>query len=152
MRENIRLRRGFKIRADHGQLFSYLHQSAAPGLARIASVVVLEAVDGSPLSGAPQVTIHFHGFMFLVVIVLIHCWAYRMRMRAPRGCDVYSVHLWCVCVCIWRMYEVWWVALVYAACAQPGTSIQLTSRRHSFACLGSCSRSRSWGRSFSVPP
>lgn len=44
VRENIRLRRGFRLAAGPGGVVgSYLHQSVAPGLGRIAGLVALEA-------------------------------------------------------------------------------------------------------------
>lgn len=50
VRENVRLRRGFRLAARPGGLVGvYLHQSVAPGLGRIAGLVALEA--SPPLAG-----------------------------------------------------------------------------------------------------
>lgn len=44
VRENVRLRRGFRLSAGAGGLVGcYLHQSVAPGLGRIAGLVALES-------------------------------------------------------------------------------------------------------------
>lgn len=50
VRENVRLRRGFRLAAAPGGLVGcYLHQSVAPGLGRIAGLVALES--STPLAG-----------------------------------------------------------------------------------------------------
>lgn len=50
VRENVRLRRGFRLAAAPGGLVGcYLHQSVAPGLGRIAGLVALEC--SQPLAG-----------------------------------------------------------------------------------------------------
>lgn len=51
VRENVRLRRGFRLAsAPGGVVGAYLHQSVAPGLGRIAGLVAIEA--SAPLEGA----------------------------------------------------------------------------------------------------
>jgi translation elongation factor EF-Ts len=55
MRENVRLRRGFVLRASSpgGVVASYIHGQLAPGLGRIAAAVALEgAAGGGPLPAA----------------------------------------------------------------------------------------------------
>ena len=56
VRENVRLRRGFRLAAGTGGaggvVGSYLHQSVAPGLGRIAGLVALEAAaEGGAAAG-----------------------------------------------------------------------------------------------------
>ncbi|KAI7839700.1 hypothetical protein COHA_006507 [Chlorella ohadii] len=55
VRENVRLRRGFRLAAAPGGLIGcYLHQSVAPGLGRIAGLVALES--SKPLAGDAAAT------------------------------------------------------------------------------------------------
>ena len=49
VRENVRLRRGFRMAAPGGVVGAYLHQAVAPGLGRIAGLVALQS--SSPLQG-----------------------------------------------------------------------------------------------------
>lgn len=59
VRENIRLRRAFHVAAsssDHGVLGSYVHATVAPGLGRIAGIVLLRHEGGSLASNSLQRT------------------------------------------------------------------------------------------------
>ncbi|GLI66072.1 hypothetical protein VaNZ11_009791 [Volvox africanus] len=49
VRENVRLRRAFKVDGGDGLVFPYVHQAASPGLGKLASVVVVRSEDGGPL-------------------------------------------------------------------------------------------------------
>ncbi|KAG2501310.1 hypothetical protein HYH03_001107 [Edaphochlamys debaryana] len=49
VRENVRLRRAFRVDSGDGLVYSYVHQAAAPGLGKLASVVVLGPDGGQPL-------------------------------------------------------------------------------------------------------
>lgn len=50
VRENVRLRRGFRLAAGPGGLIGcYLHQTVEPGLGRIAGLVAVES--SKPLAG-----------------------------------------------------------------------------------------------------
>ncbi|GIL78793.1 hypothetical protein Vretimale_250 [Volvox reticuliferus] len=49
VRENVRLRRAFRVDGGDGLVFPYVHQAATPGLGKLASVVVVRSEDGSPL-------------------------------------------------------------------------------------------------------
>ncbi|KAL4434430.1 hypothetical protein ABPG75_000871 [Micractinium tetrahymenae] len=47
VRENVKLRRGFRLEAPGGVIGTYLHGSVAPGLARIAGLVALQSGSGA---------------------------------------------------------------------------------------------------------
>ncbi|DBA90441.1 TPA: Elongation factor, variant 4 [Trebouxia sp. C0004] len=47
VRENIKLRRGFRIGSEAGLISSYVHTSPAPGLGRMAALVALETSTAS---------------------------------------------------------------------------------------------------------
>jgi len=49
VRENVRIRRAFKLETATGCISSYIHQSLRPGLGRIASLVLLEPENNQPL-------------------------------------------------------------------------------------------------------
>lgn len=57
VRENIRVRRAYRLASSTGCLGTYLHQSAAPGLGRIAALVLLESSTPGPepLASVPAV-------------------------------------------------------------------------------------------------
>ncbi|KXZ51716.1 hypothetical protein GPECTOR_11g164 [Gonium pectorale] len=50
VRENVRLRRAFRVDSGDGLVYSYVHQAASPGLGKLASVVVLQSQDGASLA------------------------------------------------------------------------------------------------------
>ncbi|KAJ9506269.1 hypothetical protein QJQ45_000207 [Haematococcus lacustris] len=60
VRENIRVRRAYRLASSTGCLGTYLHQSAAPGLGRIAALVLLESSTPGPepLVGAQPASPH----------------------------------------------------------------------------------------------
>lgn len=47
VRENVKLRRGFRLEAPGGVVGTYLHSSVAPGLGRIAGLVALQSSSGA---------------------------------------------------------------------------------------------------------
>lgn len=47
VRENVRLRRGFRLEAPGGVVGTYLHSSVAPGLGRIAGLVAVQGSSGA---------------------------------------------------------------------------------------------------------
>ncbi len=47
VRENVKLRRGFRLEAPGGVVGAYLHSSVAPGLGRIAGLVALQSSSGA---------------------------------------------------------------------------------------------------------
>ncbi|KAF5834737.1 elongation factor TS-domain-containing protein [Dunaliella salina] len=49
VRENVRIRRAFRVKTTTGLISSYIHQSLCPGLGRIASLVLLEPKSRIPL-------------------------------------------------------------------------------------------------------
>ncbi|GIL45283.1 hypothetical protein Vafri_2443 [Volvox africanus] len=49
VRENVRLRRAFRVDGGDGLVFPYVHQATTPGLGKLASVVVVRSEDGGPL-------------------------------------------------------------------------------------------------------
>ncbi|PSC75347.1 elongation factor Ts [Micractinium conductrix] len=54
VRENVRLRRGFRLAAPGGVVGAYVHSAVAPGLGRIAGLVSLQSSSGA-LAGAAAV-------------------------------------------------------------------------------------------------
>ncbi|EFJ52684.1 elongation factor Ts-like protein [Volvox carteri f. nagariensis] len=49
VRENVRLRRAYRLDSGDGLVYQYVHQSSVPGLGKLAAAVVLRSADGSSL-------------------------------------------------------------------------------------------------------